>query len=321
MKARLGEIADQITELEQTEFALYAELGKEVLPELEQDSAHAPLAAKINEVISERDGLRQEETSLNDEYQKQLESCTCLYCDYVNDVGSAFCAECGQKLGEIPPGYCTECGWKNSPDMNFCGKCGAPISAVSDTPAPTQPDSDQQPPPPQPVSPPLPPPLQETAQPPQSAPAMSEKQMVLFNAPGALNRPDQPWEVTIEGDSIVARWKWMDATFFAPHEINDETKQFTFTVTLTDKRTWKELDRTENKKSGLKMSGGKLSFGSSSNSFMGKTNQKSSQFGIGKNNQTGEAGIVGFKFNTTDVKQPVRDYLTNCGWKPAGLLG
>jgi len=62
------------------------------------------------------------------------------------------------------------------------------------------------------------------------------------------------------------------------------------------------------------MSGGKLSFGSSSNSFMGKTNQKSFQFGLGKNNQTGEAGVIGFKFNTTDVKQPVREYLISCGW-------
>jgi len=150
---------------------------------------------------------------------------------------------------------------------------------------------------------------------------MSEKQVVLANAPAALNRADRPWGVTVEGDSIIARWKWMDATFFAPHEISDETKQFTFIVSLTDKRTWKELDKTENKTSGVKMSGGKLSFGSSSSSFSGKSNQKSFSFGAGKNNQTGEVGIIGFKFNTTDVKQPVRDYLTACGWKQAGLFG
>jgi hypothetical protein len=69
------------------------------------------------------------------------------------------------------------------------------------------------------------------------------------------------------------------------------------------------------------MGGGKMSFGSSSGSFVGKTNTKSIQFGAGKNNQTGEAGIVGFKFNTTDVKKPVRDYLIENGWKKAGLFG
>ena len=128
MKTKLGEIANQITELEQVELTLYAELGKEVMPELEEDSTHAPLVAKINEVIGKSTGLRQDETSLNDEYQKQLKACTCLYCNTVNSAGSAFCDECGKKLGEIPPGYCTECEHKNSPDMNFCGICGSKLS-------------------------------------------------------------------------------------------------------------------------------------------------------------------------------------------------
>ena len=150
---------------------------------------------------------------------------------------------------------------------------------------------------------------------------MTDKQTVLAQAQGALNRPDQPWEVTIQGDSIVARWKWMDATFFAPHEVSNETKEFTFTVTLSDKGTWKELDKTENKATNVKMGGGKAGFGSSSSTFKGKTNQKSFQFGVGKNNQTGDAGVIGIKFDTTKVKQPIRDYLTSCGWKKAGLFG
>ena len=146
---------------------------------------------------------------------------------------------------------------------------------------------------------------------------MSEKQSVLANAPGALNRPDRPWAVTIEGDSIVARWKWMDAAFFAPHEVNNETREFRFTATLSDNRTWKEIDVTEKKSSGIKMSGGKIGFGSSSSTFKGKTNQKSFTLGAGKNNQTGEVGLIAFKFDTTAVKQPVREYLMACGWKKA----
>ena len=148
-----------------------------------------------------------------------------------------------------------------------------------------------------------------------------EKEQVLAKAPDALNKPDQPWEATVEGDSIVARWKWMDATFFAPNEATNEAKTFTFTVTLDNKGKWKEIDKAENLSSGVKASGGKLSFGSSSNSFTGKTNQKSFQFGVGKNNQTGEAGLIGVKFDTAKIKQPIRDYLTECGWKKAGLFG
>ena len=128
MKVKLAEIAGLIAELEQAEFALYAELGKTVMPELARDGEHAPLMGKINETIEKRAGLLRDETALNEEYQQQLKACTCLYCDAVNSVGSAFCEQCGKKLGEIPPGYCTECGWKNNPEMNFCGKCGARLT-------------------------------------------------------------------------------------------------------------------------------------------------------------------------------------------------
>ena len=128
IKAKSEEAAAQITELEQAEFTFYAELGKAVMPEIAEDSEHAPLVGKINETIEKRAELRRREVSLNEEYQELIKACTCLYCDRVNSVGSVFCEECGKKLGEIPPGYCTECGWKNDPQMNFCGKCGAKLS-------------------------------------------------------------------------------------------------------------------------------------------------------------------------------------------------
>ena len=148
-----------------------------------------------------------------------------------------------------------------------------------------------------------------------------QKQQVLFDAPNALNRPDQPWQVAVQGDSIIAYWKWMDATFFAPAEINDETKNYSFTVTLSDNGKWKEVDKTEEKSKSVSMSGGTLSFGSSSSTFKGKQTQKSFSFGVGKDNQTGQVGVIGFKFDTSLVKNAVRGYLTQCGWKKAGMFG
>ena len=127
-KAKLDEINGLIAELEKTEFDLCAELGKKIIPEIAKDSEHAPLAAKINEAIEKRVVLCKEEAALNEEYQLQLKANTCLYCNAINTAGSAFCEECGKKLGEIPPGYCTECGWNNNPEMNFCGKCGSKLS-------------------------------------------------------------------------------------------------------------------------------------------------------------------------------------------------
>ena len=238
-------------------------------------------------------------------------------------------------------GFCKACGTQYDTGARFCARCGASLA-----PPPQQqyaPPPQQYAPPPQQYAQPqqqyAPPPQQQYAQPqqqyapppqqyappqqqyaqpqqqytqPQGAPSM---QAVLANAPGALNHPGRPWAVTVEGASIVARWRWMDATFFAPHEVTDETRRFTFTVTLSENGKWKELDVTEKKSSGIKISGGSIGFGSSSSTFKGKTNQKSFSLGVGKNNQTGQTGLIGFKFDTTSVKQPIRDYLTSQGWR------
>ena len=148
-----------------------------------------------------------------------------------------------------------------------------------------------------------------------------QKQQVLHDAPGALNHPQQPWQVTVEGDTIVASWKWMDATFFAPQEINDQTRNYTFKARLDDKGKWHEQDTLEKKSSNVGMSGGKIGLGMSSSTFKGKASQKSFSFGAGQDKQTGEVGFIGFKFDTEVVKKAVRDYLTYCGWKKAGMFG
>ena len=113
----------------------------------------------------------------------------------------------------------------------------------------------------------------------------------------------------------------MDALWFAPHEITDDVKSYSFTVSLSDKGTYKELDTTEDKARTITMDSGKIGFGTSKEVFKGKQNRKSIEFGIGRNNTTGGMGIIGFKYNTTLVKDQIRGYLDANGWKKAGLLG
>lgn len=148
-----------------------------------------------------------------------------------------------------------------------------------------------------------------------------DKQKVLFDAPAALNRDDQPWQVTVEGDSIIGRWKWMDARFFAQNAVSDEQREYIFTVTLKDSGKWKEIDKTDEKSSGVNFSGGNINFGSSSSTFKGKTNQKSVSFGIGQNKKDGSFGMVKSTLDTSLIKEAIRGYLTRCGWKKAGLFG
>jgi len=146
----------------------------------------------------------------------------------------------------------------------------------------------------------------------------AEKQKVLQDIV-ILNKPDQPWQLVVEGDTIVASWKWMDARFFSLSEVTDSTKAYSFRVTLKDNGKWKEFDQTSEETSKVNFRDGKLEFGKSS--FGGAMTEKSFTFGLGQDKQTGQSGLIGFKFDTSAVKKPIRDYLTSCGWKKAGLFG
>jgi len=148
-----------------------------------------------------------------------------------------------------------------------------------------------------------------------------DKMTVLAHAAEQLNRPDEPWFVTVQGDSIVAQWKWMDAAWFAPGSVTSDVQSFTYTVTLKDGGKYKELDTSESKSSGVSLSGGTLSFGTSGSTFKGKQMGKSFQFGTGQDRNTGQTGFISVQFDTERVKKPVRAYLEACGYKKAGLFG
>ena len=132
---------------------------------------------------------------------------------------------------------------------------------------------------------------------------MKSKEEVLNNALIVLNKPDKPWEVTITNDSIVAKWKWMDATFFSPNEITNEVKEYSYIVTLTDKGKWTEKDITSEKEQNINVGEG-----------------KSITIGFGKNNDSNESGIVKFKYDTSIIKNEIKNYLQECGYKKKGLF-
>ena len=148
-----------------------------------------------------------------------------------------------------------------------------------------------------------------------------DKQRVLQQASMVLNRPDMPWVISVEGSSIVLRYRWDEPDFFDPTTIEniDELREFTFYFILGDNGQWKEKDQEVNKSKGVSFSGGVLSFGSSSNAFRGKTNQKSFSAGLGRKDD-GSMGLVTAKFDTTPAKEYVRGWLMSCGWTKAGLF-
>jgi len=124
IKINIDKIKEQIEQLEQSQMQSYAELGWKVMPEL-PEGTHAELVQQIKASERTLSDLRNDQASLETEYQERIIAQTCLYCDSVNSDDSAFCEECGKKLGEKPKGYCDECKTRNNPEQRFCGQCGA----------------------------------------------------------------------------------------------------------------------------------------------------------------------------------------------------
>ncbi len=110
----------------------------------------------------------------------------------------------------------------------------------------------------------------------------------------------------------------MDATFFSPNEITNEVKEYSYIVTLTDKGKWTEKDITSEKEQNINVGEGKLEFGSSN--FSGYTAGKSITICFGKNNDSNESGIVKFKYDTSIIKNEIKNYLQECGYKKKGLF-
>lgn len=128
-----------------------------------------------------------------------------------------------------------------------------------------------------------------------------------------LNRPDQPFYYSVEGCEIVGRWNWMDARFFTPNGVSDETKQYEFRVRLDAKGKWHEKDKMINTSKNVDLRNGKITFGSEQ--FSGAAASKQFEFGFGQNKTNHQTGAIGFYLDTNIIKEPLRAVLRSCGYR------
>lgn len=145
---------------------------------------------------------------------------------------------------------------------------------------------------------------------------MMSKEQVLAGVL-ALNNANEPWEIRVENDSIIATWKWMDARFFDINQLSDATKSYKFIVTLLDNGKWKEQDYKEEKDASLGRNG--LHFGTSIS--QGHMVEKTITWGLGQDKQSGNIGVLSYQLDTSKIKAPIRAYLERCGWKKKGFFG
>lgn len=147
---------------------------------------------------------------------------------------------------------------------------------------------------------------------------MKSKEEILANIVNDLSTSEKNWTISVEGNQIIACWKWKDGTFFSTESITDEVREYKFVVTLLDNGKWKELDITNDTEKGINLSEGKASFNKSF--FIGNKTEKSFEFSFGKKRDEDNFGIQKTTFDTNLIKQPIRDYLKQCGWKKKGLF-
>ncbi len=147
---------------------------------------------------------------------------------------------------------------------------------------------------------------------------MKSKEEILANIFNDLNINEKNWTISIDGNQIIAYWKWKDGIFFSPDSITDEVKEYKFIVTLLDNGKWKETDVTNNTSEGISLSSGKASFNKSF--FVGNKKEKSFEISFGKKRDEDNIGIQKITFDTDLIKQPIRNYLKQCGWKKKGFF-
>ena len=134
---------------------------------------------------------------------------------------------------------------------------------------------------------------------------------IQIKAQDYFKKTHPEWICTIEGPYLVIQLNWMDATYFNGKGVSHEARIYRHMVEILPNGTFKTMDVTADSEKAIGLDGISLS----ASSFAGKQFIYHAEAMLGKDNQTGAEGIITYKFNSADVKKPVRQYLEQFGLK------
>ena len=110
---------------------LYAQIGKSAVDSKGLEAFGqlgeklALVQANIAAAQQKLSGAKAEQDAKKKAEDEAAAALTCPSCGHVNPTGTAFCGECGTKLGAPAKTFCTSCGAELAPGTKFCGACGA----------------------------------------------------------------------------------------------------------------------------------------------------------------------------------------------------
>ncbi|HSX48446.1 MAG TPA: hypothetical protein VLF41_03030 [Candidatus Nanoarchaeia archaeon] len=144
---------------------------------------------------------------------------------------------------------------------------------------------------------------------------MPQSLEVLTQQMLALNTPENPFTVQVQGNQVVATWNIVDAKWYQVFAKAGMKATYQLIVDLDPVKY--EAKYTD-KNYSIAWEGGLPKVGAEISTFQGKEFLVSSgaAYGIKDNMQPGE--IYNFSFDTRKIKRPVFAVLDQCGWKLKG---
>ena len=148
----------------------------------------------------------------------------------------------------------------------------------------------------------------------------------LLAAVPAINDPSEPFTFTVEGNTIVGTWDIVHAQFVQfDFSAGTVDKDYRIVVSFNEDKDTYEFTETKNDAdSSVRFNDGKISFGSSTSTFRGKSSGKSFSFQAGGAYKTdkGVSPTLTYSFETSRIKDPLFEFLKKNGWsRKKGLLG
>jgi len=128
---KLFQSQNEISDLQNRELELYAEIGKKAFPAVRDQAEYGDLVQELTlvqkKLVLAKDELRAAQNSKTEQEQKEqeaLKSRTCPDCGTVNPEGVKFCKECGAKMILSIKLTCSGCSAEYPAGTRFCGECG-----------------------------------------------------------------------------------------------------------------------------------------------------------------------------------------------------
>lgn len=116
---------------------------------------------------------------------------------------------------------------------------------------------------------------------------------------------------TVEQNVFVAQLNWQDVTYFNGRGLTKEARTYRCVVKVFPNRTFYMIDVNTDNVDKIGLGGVKISRGA----FAGRSWSYHFEVVLGQDNKTGETGLLTYRFKSSEIQKPVKNYFKSLGLK------